>query len=192
MFQDAGKTMSFIQEENDVTSVRSEQQALWGWNPGLCIYGEVGEITSSSNTAFLIKFQNTVDFLHCLCEVNAVLQQLTHTQTKAIFILTLVFSYLGIASARLDGFCLEYSFCSCSCFFICQLLLCTNRNYLGPIYSLVVWGGGIFFLLLEEWVYWVSPDMQKFFFLLSSVESWLTVLKKKHSEQVFQSVAWRA
>lgn len=47
--------MSFIQE-NDVASVRSEQQALWGWNPGLCIYGKVGEITNFSNTIFLRKF----------------------------------------------------------------------------------------------------------------------------------------
>lgn len=68
LFQHAGRTMSFTQEENDVTSVRSEQQALWEWSPGLCIYGEVGEITSFSNTAFLRKFQNTVYFLSCLCK----------------------------------------------------------------------------------------------------------------------------
>lgn len=86
LFQNAGKNLTFIQEENDVTSVRSEQQALWGWNPGLCIYGEVGEITSFSNTAFLIKFRNTAYFLSCLCEVNYALQGLTHTQTKAGFL----------------------------------------------------------------------------------------------------------
>lgn len=80
--------MSFIQEENDVTPVRSEQQALWGKNPGVHIYGEVGEIIRFSHTVFLIKFQNTVYFHSCLCEVNDVLQQLTCTQTKATFILT--------------------------------------------------------------------------------------------------------
>lgn len=87
-----------------------------------------------------------------------------HAHKLKLF-LSSIRSCLGIACAKLDDSSLEYSFCSCGCFSICQLLLCTNRNYLGPIQSLAVWGGGIFFsLLLVEWVYSASECKSSFFF----------------------------